>query len=775
MRLNRSKIMLISILAYSLAVTAVPIYAQEPGSTVAQQPAADSISDIFVGRGSRGPYIMSWRNIAPGSESIIVSGRRIAPGVDYSIDPVSGSIAFSEPLQQNTVASVSYNLIPGKSVSNQGGTVNLPLNMSLLDSDRGSLSIVGVYKGSTNGASNQGMSVFGLGGGMKLGGNTQLTSQYFVGQGDGVSKSSSDDRSAMKFGTSTSIGAMQLNASYMRAGSQFAGSNEYGMQKGKQLLDLSGAYGKTSDQFYSSFSFKQQEDLAGEKKGALQTNLSSTMAFSLPTDSKLTLTHQQTETGSPNTAGTASTNDSLQLEQKLGDQTTAVASVQRLQSESNSNKTETNTTRFGMQTSAISNTQLRGNWMRKDMGNSGDETSLDLGAKVSAGKKTTLDAGYKSLASSANGQQTLTSMRMATSLVDAVQFQGGISWKDSTQAGAETAFDMNVNANPNKRLSLGASHSETDSEKNGQQAKTDVKLAVKPLDGIDFSGDFSRFDAPNNGGITAAGVKVAAHPITGLNVEASARDKQTDTGEQEQQRAVRVETQPVDFLKISGGMSALDSGTAQRTNTNARVELAPGKRLHVAHSYSSEVNGEKISTVKDYAGSVKPIDFLEVSGGYKTRQATGADNVDSKSMKLALDPVKFLNLTGQYTYNPEDCNGQVLSLESKSLGVAMKLGVMSLSGAYTQNLEYVLGRTSQEKSLGMRLRMFGNGQLNTGYKIATLMGGLQLATETYTLGYTHDIGSAFNMSLLGEMVHRAQDDIDQKDEYKASAKLGMKF
>lgn len=779
MRPNRARTTFACGIVCMSVMPVVPVWSQAlspSNSTAITQPVNNTVNDIFMGKGSRGPYVLSWKNIESGSEIIILSGRKLMAGVDYSIDNTSGTVAFSEPLPQDSVARITYKVIPGKSTANQGGTFNLPLSLQLMNSSRGSLNVMGFYRGAGTNSSGQGTSVVGIGGGLKFGSISKLDSQLFIGQGDDAKGAKSlGDRSAMKFGTSTALGGMTLNASFLHVGQNFAGSNEYGFQKGKQLLDLSGGYGKTTDGFYASLSYKQQDDLTSAQKGATQTDMIGTVGLNLPTNSKLSLTHSQSGSDKPGSNGTVSTLDLAQLDQKLGDKTMVTTAFQRNQSGTSTSKTETNTTRFGIQSSAISNTQFRGSWVRKDMGKSGDETALDFGLKASAGKKTTLDAAYSSLDSAANGQQTMTSMRMMTSLIDAVQFQGGVQWKDSSKIGAESAFDMSVNASPIKQLSIGASHSEMDSDQNGQTAKTDVKMVVKPIERVDLTGDYSSLDAPNNAGLTSAGVKLAAKPIDNLKIEASAHEKLTDVGNDELQKGVRLETQPVDFLKLSGGLSQLDSNTSQKTNTDAKIELTPSKRLKLAHSYSSEVAGASISTVKDYAGSVKPMDFIEVSGGYKTRQHTGADDIDSTAVKLALDPLKALNLTGQYLVNPEDPNGIVQALESRSLGVNMKLGVIGISGAYTQKLEYVIGRTSEEKAFGLRVKMFGNGLLNTGYKLSSLMGGLQQDTETYSLGYTHDIGAAFNLSLAGELVRCAQDAVDQKDEYKATAKLGMKF
>ncbi|MFY7953785.1 MAG: hypothetical protein ACOVT5_14890, partial [Armatimonadaceae bacterium] len=77
--------------------------------------------------------------------------------------------------------------------------------------------------------------------------------------------------------------------------------------------------------------------------------------------------------------------------------------------------------------------------------------------------------------------------------------------------------------------------------------------------------------------------------------------------------------------------------------------------------------------------------------------------------------------------------------------------------------------------LGMR---FGaNSQLTGGYKDTFFSGGPAVkGLATYTLGFVHNMGSRFNFSLNGTIVNnRAIVDPSARTDYKAEAKLGLKF
>jgi hypothetical protein len=370
MRLNWLAALLVAAFACPWVIPAGPASAQAlsvSDAASANQSALDAINDIFIGKNTRGPYVLSWNNVDPDSELIVVAGRKMSRGNDYTIDYPSGSIAFSESLPQGAVARATYRRIPGKSAANAGG-ISLPLSMRLLNSDRGNLDVMGFYRNSGNNSADQGIGAVGFGGGLKFGAGSEVTSTFLVSQGDDAKtgqKSSFADRSAIKLGTTTSIGGLAFKASFARAGEQFSGSKEYGLQQAKQFLDLAGTWGKTSDVVYASFSYKQQDNLAGAQKGLAQTSTDDKIALNLPTGSKLSVTHSASDNGLTGAAAKTSSNDSLQLDQAIGSKTTATALVQRSQVNTGKSLDETGMTRFGIQSTALSGASFHGNWQQK--------------------------------------------------------------------------------------------------------------------------------------------------------------------------------------------------------------------------------------------------------------------------------------------------------------------------------------------------------------------------------------------------------------------------
>jgi hypothetical protein len=112
---------------------------------------------------------------------------------------------------------------------------------------------------------------------------------------------------------------------------------------------------------------------------------------------------------------------------------------------------------------------------------------------------------------------------------------------------------------------------------------------------------------------------------------------------------------------------------------------------------------------------------------------------------------------------------------SRSVGVAMRLGVLGLSGSYTQNEEFATGLAATRQEVGLDVPLFGNGRLSTGYRAASALGPLSQTTVTYMVGYTHSIGSRFNLNVSGELEQREMSAVGREQEYRATAKLGVKF
>ena len=181
--------------------------------------------------------------------------------------------------------------------------------------------------------------------------------------------------------------------------------------------------------------------------------------------------------------------------------------------------------------------------------------------------------------------------------------------------------------------------------------------------------------------------------------------------------------------------------------------------------------------IQDYAAELKPWNLLSLNGSYRYRDSSDTDSPDTSAMSLSLVPTKLFTLTGTYQLNPEDSSGAIQNINSKALSVATQIGSFGLTTKYSCKDEYTLDRFSDEKNVGLVMPFFGNGKLTTGWKMSRLLDGSNTATQTYSLGYSHSVGSDFSLSLTGYYTEYLQNQMvmPDKTEYSAEASLGIKF
>jgi len=226
--------------------------------------------------------------------------------------------------------------------------------------------------------------------------------------------------------------------------------------------------------------------------------------------------------------------------------------------------------------------------------------------------------------------------------------------------------------------------------------------------------------------------------------------------------------------------------------TSAELQPVPGARLFGART--SAADGTVRSGIHDLGAKIgTDKTLLKLEGSLRDRYhstQSGAAAADTANASFQVRPLGFLTVTGNYSLNPEDPKkpGSVTPTERREYGVKAKLGMFELGGTYAAN-ELLAGTPADviakaggapefgEMGLSLGMRFSPNSQLTGGYKDTFFNGGPAIkGLATYTLGFTHNMGSRFNFSLNGTIVNnRAIVDPSGRTDYKAEAKLGLKF
>ena len=281
------------------------------------------------------------------------------------------------------------------------------------------------------------------------------------------------------------------------------------------------------------------------------------------------------------------------------------------------------------------------------------------------------------------------------------------------------------------------------------------------------------------GGVKGTGASLAITGSTSQNGVAS-----------ESKQGVTVKIQPTPTLAITGEqkgqlVTPLDGSPRVVTSQGATAELRPAPGTSFTGSWRTSVDGDKESSATEYGAQFgKEKDFLAFNGGIVNRSSMlgGIATLDSARATLKLRPAPGLLLTTNYAMNPEE-KGVVTPLTRREYGLEAKSGSLELGGAYAatafsdltpEQLRKQAGAMEYgEYTLSVGLRFDANTRLTTTMK-DSFYAGVAKGQRVYGLGFTSTTGETF-LTLTGSMITNRAGDALLRNDYKAEAKLGIKF
>ncbi|MHB9036735.1 MAG: hypothetical protein ACYC64_08715 [Armatimonadota bacterium] len=333
---------------------------------------------------------------------------------------------------------------------------------------------------------------------------------------------------------------------------------------------------------------------------------------------------------------------------------------------------------------------------------------------------------------------------VTTSAVQGINVRGTVTQKDSQLNGAEQNVTAAVTVSPISQVAVQAGFTETDSEKSGKSATTNLSIKVNPLENVEVQGKLV---------------------------------DQSQNENQQFQRDLNLSATPIKNTKLTAQFIQRGMNETEDVTKGAALEVSPFDNTKVAAGFKSIESGASVMTIRDYSASSQPWEFFSFSGSLRDRQLEQELARDTKKLNLALSPLEFVKLTGDYQENPEDNKGNVQTYKATAMGMKLQVGSVGVLTNYTSKDEYLSSKLSDERQIGLEFRAFGHGKFNTGYKIKRLLDGSELSINTYSLGYEHSLGSDFSLSLTGYYSKFMQDQMatPQKAEYKSELNIGLKF
>lgn len=286
--------------------------------------------------------------------------------------------------------------------------------------------------------------------------------------------------------------------------------------------------------------------------------------------------------------------------------------------------------------------------------------------------------------------------------------------------------------------------------------KTSVDVRSSPLKQVNVTGSFRSTLGGVNAGDSES-VRVEATPFASmkqLKITTGYEDIYQEAGVQRKREAL------VDLPQLAFGRTQLSGGIQQIDNI--------GKEQYVGI-----VNAKS-----------SPIRYLQLDGGAKLRQGTLADNVtpdpdvvNTFKFKFALAPSRFFKLTGDMAHNPEGDGGIVQHTLKQTIGLESDWGLFLFKGQYGTENAYQTANRNSLLNVGVDLRLTKFDTLSTGFEGRSQYDSNVTSTNTYRLGYTHRLGSAFDLSLSGSYTQTMLNGLPSTDkpELRTEAKVGLKF
>ncbi len=282
-------------------------------------------------------------------------------------------------------------------------------------------------------------------------------------------------------------------------------------------------------------------------------------------------------------------------------------------------------------------------------------------------------------------------------------------------------------------------------------------------------------------------VDVRSTPLPQLSVTGSFRNTLGGANAGDSQ-SLHLEATPFSSIKqfkVTTGYEDIyrDSGVQRRREALVELPTVALVKTQISGGVQQFDNAGKEQFIGIVNAKARPIRYLEMNGGAKLRQGTLADNtrdpdvVNTYNFKFAVAPSRFLKLTGNIAHNPEADSGTIKRLLSQSVGLESDWGLLLFKGQYGTENAYQTDKLNSLFNLGVDMRLTKWDLLTTGFEGRSQFDKDLTSSYTYRLGFTHRLGSAFDLNLNGSYTQTMLNGFASTDkpELKAEAKVGLRF
>jgi len=650
--------LLLAIMA-AFGAACLPCAAQ--GVVSGQVGALNATTDVIVGHGNKGPYTLTWNQIAPQSVTVVLNGRTLRRGREYNVDPGTGVISFNTALATDAIVRVSYQITPGKSQHNTGKT-NLPITLDVVNSDRGKLQLTGLYAQEDPGNPGAGKSVIGIGG-ERHWGLSSVSTQFLTSQSadpNAASAGSTMDRTALKLGARTECGALRLTGNYVQTGGGFLASKEYGLGLGRKLTDF-GAVFAPGNALRMEASFRESEDTDGAARGAYTRVSEQNMTLAPGDSTRLALGHTVTEKGNTTTGAANSVEaNRLTIDQKVGTATSAQVVMERARVDSGTQTDQVQTRQVSVATQVVPRVDLKGTVKQTDSALNGAVQSIDVAATASPMQEVALQVGYSGAESARDGHAARTDVAVQLSRSKNLTMQGRIAQSKLNDT-EQFQRDFTLTGAPARFAKLSAVFSQNGAGDCDNVTKGGL-LEINPASCVQLSAGW-RYAESAASALTVRDYAAVAKPFGFMSLSGRFRDREAEESLAPDTKALQLAVSPFRFLDVTGGYESnpedekgvVQSQESSRLGVNMRVGSFG---LLGDFAAKDEYMARRLSDERRLGLEMPFFRAGTLTTGYKVNRLLDgsrfATRIYSLGYRHAVGSDFSLSLTGHYTERMQD-------------------------------------------------------------------------------------------------------------------------
>ena len=435
-------------------------------------------SDVIFGRNVKGPYPLSWKKIRPGSETVIRDGGTLHRDVDYTVDADQGLLAFTTPLLPDQVVRISYRNDTPDATPNKNALI-VPVQLNFWQQGQNRLTLISKYRPDDPKAAAKNET---LDTALQFNYGTRLWAQSALTSGVYMDLHGGDwlGRSGLLLADKTKLALGEINLAYKRAGAQFAPVDGSGLDKGREVMEATGAFNPLR-RLTLNTTLRQTTELLDSStlapndptKGTTTREAGAAIALALPgLPGKIDAGRTETETLPADGSRTLKTSDTLHVEKTVAKGTKATVGYEAV-------------------TTAETNPDGSANTAG---GNYSQKTSLEVKQQVA--DALSLQGTFQNQIGSSGGQDTT-----------------GLKLEANPFVNVKRLRDLKVSAALNdKYQDSGAQHSR----------EATLELPVLPLFRTKLSGGFRQSSAPGKE-LTVGLMDANAHPLRYLEISGGVR------------------------------------------------------------------------------------------------------------------------------------------------------------------------------------------------------------------------------------------------------------